>query len=77
MPTPSPAISETSTPVWKARPSPVCTMTRTAGSASSSIQAWANSSRMVLFMALSCSGRLLISQPTGPWRSSFRQVKSV
>ena len=32
----------------------------------------ANSSRMALFMALSRSGRLLISQPTGPWRSSFK-----
>ena len=66
MPTPSPAISDTSTPVWKARPLPVCTMTRTAGSASSSIHASANSSRIAAFMALSWSGRLLISQPTGP-----------
>ncbi len=24
------------------------------------------------FMALSCAGRLLISQPTGPWRSTSR-----
>ncbi len=72
MPMPSLAISATSTPVWKARPSPVCTMTRTAGSASSSVQASANSSRIRLFMALSCSGRLLINHPTGPCRSTFR-----
>jgi len=71
MPTPSVAISVTSTPVWKARPSPVWTMTRTAGSSSSSRHATANSSRMVLFMALSWSGRSLISQPTGPCRSTF------
>ena len=72
MPTPSLAISATSTPVWKARPSPVWTMTRTLGSASSSFHAISNSSRMPLFMALSWSGRLLINHPTGPWRSTFR-----
>ena len=72
MPTPSEAISVTSTPVWKARPSPVWTITRTSGSASSSFQASSNSSRMWAFMALSRSGRLLISQPTGPWRSTIR-----
>ena len=71
MPTPSLAISATSTPVWKARPSPVWTMTRTPGSASSSFHASASSSRIWLFMALSCSGRLKMSQPTGPWRSTF------
>src|ERR1700733_3329007 len=47
-------------------------MTRTAGSASSSCHASANSSRMALFIAFSRSGRLLINQPTGPWRSIFR-----
>ena len=31
IPTPSVAISVTSTPVWNARPSPVCTMARTSG----------------------------------------------
>ena len=36
---PSVAISVTSTPVWNARPSPVCTITRTSGSASSSFHA--------------------------------------
>ncbi len=72
MPTPSLATSRTSTPVWNARPSPVWTMTRTAGSASSSLHATANSSRIALFMALSWSGRLLMSQPTGPRRSTFK-----
>src|ERR1017187_3260299 len=47
-------------------------MTRTWGSSSRARHASANSSRMVLFMALSCSGRLLMSQPTGPWRSTRR-----
>ena len=70
---PSDAISITSAPVWNALPSPVCTMTRTAGSASSSFHASANSSRMALFMALRRSGRLLINQPTGPWRSSLQR----
>jgi hypothetical protein len=72
MPTPSLAISLTSTPVWNARPSPVCTITRTSGSASSSVQATPSSSRIWLFIALSWSGRLLISQPTGPRRSTSR-----
>src|SRR5207248_4994594 len=72
MPTPSVASSVTSTPVWNARPSPVCTITRTSGSRSSSIHASPNSSRIAPFMALSCSGRLLISQPTGPCRSTNR-----
>ena len=73
MPWPSVAISVTSTPVWNARPSPVCTITRTSGSASSSFQATANSSRICADIALSWSGRLLISQPTGPRRSTIRQ----
>ncbi len=71
MPMPSVAISATSTPVWNARPSPVCTITRTAGSESSSVHASASSSRMRLFIALSCSGRLKINHPTGPFRSTF------
>src|ERR1700733_5750259 len=69
---PSDAISIMSAPVWKALPSPVWTMTRTAGSTSNSFHASANSSRMALFIALRRSGRLLINQPTGPWRSIFR-----
>ena len=71
IPTPSDAISATSTPVWKARPSPVWTITRTAGSRSSSSQASANSSRILAFIALSASGRLLMSQPTDPCRSTI------
>ena len=72
MPTPSVAIWRTSTPVWKARPLPVCTITRTSGSASSSSQASASSSRMRKSMALSWSGRSKISHPTGPRRSTTR-----
>src|SRR5437764_1804698 len=75
MPTPSVAISVTSTPVWKARPSPVWTMTRTSGSRSSSFQATASSSRMAADMAFSCSARSLISHPTGPRRSTVRHSK--
>src|SRR5579862_2100481 len=75
MPTPSVAISVTSTPVWNARPAPVCTITRTSGSASSSFHATANSSRICAVIAFSCSGRLLINQPTGPSRSTIRQSK--
>jgi hypothetical protein len=77
MPTPSLASSATSTPVWNARPSPVCTMTRTSGSLSSSSQAPASSSRMAAFIAFSASGRLNSSQPTGPRRSSFRVLYEV
>src|SRR5437588_2846293 len=47
-------------------------MTRTSGSRSSSTQASANSSRIAPFMALSWSGRSLMSQPTGPCRSTSR-----
>src|SRR5258706_10687384 len=69
MPLPSVAISVTSTPVWNARPAPVCTITRTSGSASSARHAGSNSSRIKAFIAFSWSGRLLINQPTGPLRS--------
>ncbi len=65
MPTPSDAISLTSTPVWKSRPLPVCTITRTSGSRSSSSHASANSSRMALFMALRTSGRSLTASRPG------------
>ena len=54
------------------RPLPVCTITRTSGSRSSSSQASANSSRIALFIALRTSGRLLINQPTGPCRSTSK-----
>ena len=46
-----------------------------AAAISSSSQARANSSRMCDDMALSCSGRLLISQPTGPCRRTIRVSK--
>src|SRR6478736_2639657 len=76
MPTPSPAISLTSTPVWNARPSPVCTMTRTSGSPARVRHATSNSSRMCAFIAFSCAGRLLINQPTAPRRSRMRVSSS-
>ena len=71
MPIPSLASSAMSAPVWKARPLPVCTITRTSGSSSSSFHASANSSRIALFIAFRASGRLLINHPTGPWRSTI------
>ena len=55
----------TSSPVWKAAPAPVLTMTRTSGSASSSAQAASSSASMVASMALPTSGRSKISHPTG------------
>ena len=76
IPCPSVASSVTSTPVWNARPSPVWTITRTSGSLSSAFHAISNSSRICAFIALSCSGRLLINQPTGPTRSNFSVSRS-
>src|SRR5262249_17191163 len=60
----------TSRPVWKLRPSPVFTITRTAGSSSSSCHASSSSVIMRASIALPTSGRAKISHPTGPRRST-------
>src|SRR4029079_14776264 len=63
----------TSRPVWKLRPFPVLTITRTAGSSSSSRHASSSSVIMRASIALPTSGRSKTSQPTGPWRSTTRR----
>jgi hypothetical protein len=57
-----------SSPVWKAGPLPVLTITRTSGSPSSSAQASGSSSNIVASIALPTPGRSKTSQPTGPSR---------
>ena len=61
----------TSSPVWKFLPSPVFTMTRTAGSSSSSRHASSSSLIIRASRALPTSGRSNISHPTGPRRSTM------
>jgi hypothetical protein len=67
---PAAAISFTSAPVEKARPRPVLTITRTSSSAASSAHASGTSRNIGMLWAFSASGRLKMSQPTGPRRST-------
>src|SRR5262245_29059865 len=62
--------SAMSSPVWNALPSPVFTITRTCGSASSSRQASSSSNIIVWFIAFPTCGRLKTSHPMCPSRST-------
>src|SRR5437867_292550 len=69
--------SLTSPPAQKARPAPVTTTQRTAGSSSTSRAAWKSSRPRPRLNALNASGRLSVSVATPSRRSRIKNWKSI
>src|SRR2546422_3341074 len=69
--------SLTSPPAQKARPAPVTTTQRTAGSSSTSSAAWKSSRPRLRLNALNASGRLSVSVATPSRRSRVKNWKSM
>src|SRR5206468_11034802 len=69
--------SLTSPPAQNARPAPVTTTQRTAGSSSTSSAAWKRSRPRPRLSALNASGRLRVIVATPSWRARVRNLKSM